>query len=278
MFLPWAAGTFASFTEGQRMSAVHHNCLAVLYIPSLAGETDLGQLKDALRNGQVELALQPVVSLPQRKQRFYESFSRLRVADGVLMPQQYIGLAERAGLITAIDNTLLFRCIQLLKKIRERDLDIGFFCNVSQHTLADRAFFRDFIRYMHANAELASSIIFELPQRAVSATDKNLQRDLGQLRRWGFRFSLDQVDDLNFDAEQLSQLGFRFAKIDAARLLAPEAGPDPAALKRRLDAFGIDLIIEKIESEAVLAELADVNADFGQGYLFGEPRLSRPEP
>jgi cyclic-di-GMP phosphodiesterase TipF (flagellum assembly factor) len=193
------------------------------------------------------------------------------------MPQQYIALAERAGLITAIDNTLLFRCIQLLRKTRERDLEIGFFCNISQHTLADRGFFHDFVRYMRANAELASSIIFEFPQRAVAMLDDNLARDLDELRRLGFRFSLDQVTDLDLDADRLSDRGFRFVKIEAARLLARPNGLNPGALKRRLDARGIDLVVEKIEAEATLVELLDVNIDFGQGYLFGEPRLSRPE-
>jgi cyclic-di-GMP phosphodiesterase TipF (flagellum assembly factor) len=245
---------------------------------SLAGEADLEVLRESLRKGQVELALQPIVSLPQRKRRFYESFSRIRVGDGLfLMPQQYIALAERAGLITAIDNTLLFRCIQLLRKTRERDLEIGFFCNISQHTLADRGFFRDFVRYMRANAELASSIIFEFPQRAAVMPDDNLARDLDELHRLGFRFSLDQVSDLDLDADRLSDRGFRFVKIEAARLLARENGINPAALKRRLDARGIDLIVEKIEAETTLVELLDVNIDFGQGYLFGEPRLSRPE-
>jgi cyclic-di-GMP phosphodiesterase TipF (flagellum assembly factor) len=193
------------------------------------------------------------------------------------MPQQYIALAERAGLITAIDNTLLFRCIQLLRKTRERDLEIGFFCNISQHTLADRGFFRDFVRYMRVNSELASSIIFEFPQRAVTLLDDNLARDLDELHRLGFRFSLDQVTDLDLDADRLSDRGFRFVKIEAARLLARPNGLNPRALKRRLDARGIDLVVEKIEAESVLIELLDVNIDFGQGYLFGEPRLSRPE-
>ena len=47
------------------------------------------------------------------------------------------------------------------------------------------------------------------------------------------------------------------------------------ALKRRLDGAGIDLIVEKIETEQMLVELLDYNIDFGQGYLFGEPRLSQ---
>lgn len=253
---------------------------ATVPMPPIASGLDERAVLDILREGlqeeRVELALQPIVSLPQRKRRFYECFSRVRAGHGlVIMPEQYIGLAERAGLITAIDNMLLFRCIQLLRKIRHRSLEIGFVCNISQHTLGDRTFFRDFVGFMQDNAELASSIVFEFPQRAIAGMTDNLRRDLDALARLGFRHSLDQVTDLNVDAAALAACNFRFVKIDAARLLAPDSVIDPTVLKKRLDALGIDLIVEKIEAEATLVELLDLNIDFGQGYLFGEPRLSR---
>ena len=47
------------------------------------------------------------------------------------------------------------------------------------------------------------------------------------------------------------------------------------ALKRDLDRNGIDMIVSKIEKDGELIELLDHNIDFGQGYLFGEPRLSK---
>ena len=50
------------------------------------------------------------------------------------------------------------------------------------------------------------------------------------------------------------------------------------ALKRTLDEAGIDLIVEKIEREQMLVELADYRIDFGQGYLFCEPRFSQDPP
>jgi cyclic-di-GMP phosphodiesterase TipF (flagellum assembly factor) len=253
---------------------------ATVPMPPVASGLDERAVLDILREGlqeeRVELALQPIVSLPQRKRRFYECFSRVRAGHGlVIMPEQYINLAERAGLITAIDNMLLFRCIQLLRKIRHRSLEIGFVCNISQHTLGDRSFFRDFVGFMQDNAELASSIVFEFPQRAIAGMTDNLRRDLDALSRLGFRHSLDQVTDLNIDAATLAACNFRFVKVDAAKLLAPGSVVDPETLKQRLDAVGIDLIVEKIEAEATLVELLDLNIDFGQGYLFGEPRLSR---
>ena len=44
-----------------------------------------------------------------------------------------------------------------------------------------------------------------------------------------------------------------------------------------LDSFAIDLVADHIESETMLLELLDMHLDFGQGYLFGEPRIARAE-
>ena len=89
--------------------------------------------------------LQPVVSLPQRKLNFLECFSRVRTENADLLPQRYLGIAERKGLISAIDNMLLFRCVQLVRKNRRGHRGLGFFCNISTYFLADEDFFREFI-------------------------------------------------------------------------------------------------------------------------------------
>ncbi|MES1151168.1 MAG: EAL domain-containing protein, partial [Dongia sp.] len=114
----------------------------------------LDVLRDGLRENRVEIALQPIVSLPQRKRRFFECYSRIKATDGrVLVPEQYLDIAERHGLVTAIDNMLLFRCIQMLRRLRKANASVGFFLNISHRTLADRDFFREFINLMSQNAE-----------------------------------------------------------------------------------------------------------------------------
>lgn len=241
----------------------------------------LDVLQEGLREDRVELWLQPVVSLPQRKRRFYECYTRFPVGENAMVvPEQYIGLAERTGLITAIDNILLFRCVQLVRRLRRNHLSLGFFCNISSRTLADRDFFRDFVAMLAENIDNASSIMLEFPQAAIDAMDTGFERDLQRLAGLGFRFSMDQIVHLDFDPYALGQRNFRYLKIDAHRLLSPiEAGRGAglAPLKRRFDRAGLDLIVEKIESEPMLVELLDLGIDFGQGYLFGEPRLSRPD-
>jgi cyclic-di-GMP phosphodiesterase TipF (flagellum assembly factor) len=242
----------------------------------------LDLLRDGLRENRVELALQPIVSLPQRKRRFFECYSRIKAADGrVLVPEQYLDIAERFGLVTAIDNMLLFRCIQLLRKLRKANANVGFFLNISQRTLADRDFFREFINLMAQNAELAPAIVFEFSQRAFDTADPTLYRDLDRLAQLGYRFSLDKVTNLDIDVPALSSRHFRFIKVEATRLAQAAAsgaiGDDPKAFKRMLDSYAIDLIVDRIESEPMLLELLELSIDFGQGYLFGEPRIAKPD-
>ncbi|MEQ8601699.1 MAG: EAL domain-containing protein [Marivibrio sp.] len=250
---------------------------------ALSEERVLEIVRDGLRQDRVDLYLQPIVSLPQRKRRFYECFSRIRAEDGtVVTPDQYLDPARRAGLSTAVDNMLLFRCVQLLRKVRRRDATTAFFCNISPHTLADREFFRDFIAYMENHRELASSLVLEMAQADFDRQRERLAPDLKRIAAMGYRFSLDAVDRLDLDLDELEALNIHFLKIDAGLILETlDSGGDAASslrmLKQQLDARDVDLIVERIETERMLVELLEFNIDFGQGYLFGEPRLSRDQ-
>ena len=236
-------------------------------------------IREALRDDRIDLTLQPIVQLPQRKRLFYECFSRLIAQDGtILMPDQYISVAESAGLITAIDNMLLFRCIQMVRRIQRKQHSIGFFCNLSRHTLSDEDFFGDFVEFLESNAELAPNLIFEFAQGDLSQMDEPEFAALARLRRLGSRLSLDQVESLEFDAASLARRGVGFVKVDAALLRNGSAQAQERQMIRLnagLGAHDIHLIVEKIEDEERLMELLDYGAAFGQGYLFGQPRPAK---
>lgn len=247
---------------------------------SLDDATILDIVRDGIKADRIELYLQPIVSLPQRKRRFYEAFTRIRAEDGsVVVPDQYIAIAEREGLVAAVDNILLFRCVQLVRQTQRKNQNIGFFCNISAHTLADQRFFHEFIDFMGKNAELAADLIFELPQSTLTSHDPGIEENLARLAGLGFRFSMDQVASLNLDYAGLADRRCKFVKIQADAMLAEFHNPTtPIAivdLKRVLERHGIDLIVEKIEDEGALRELLDFQIDYGQGYLFGPPRQSR---
>lgn len=240
----------------------------------------LSMVRSGLREGRVDVYVQPIVSLPQRKHRFYECFSRIRDTDGsVVGPDRYLAGAEREGLIGAIDNMLLFRSVQLVRRIHRANRETGIFVNISEHSLADKRFFRDFAAFVAENKELSPYLIFEFAQAHVARHGAAVMLELERLARRGFRFSMDQVTDLSLDTDALAERQFRFIKVDAQRLL--QAVHDPASpldlrrFKASLDRNGIDLVVERIENEDTLRELLDYPIDFGQGYLFGEPRIAK---
>ncbi len=279
-------GTLASrITEAARVAA----------IPMLEPEETndrhilLTLVREALDAGRVELHLQPIVSLPQRKTYFYESFTRLRDQDGnVIMPADFLKVAEPAGLMTVVDNLLLFRCVQIVRRLTEKDRQIGLVCNISPLSLKDEVFFPQFLDFMRQNADLAGSVVFEIGQKDFEERGIIEARNMARLADFGFRFSIDKVENLNFDARDMQRAGVKFFKVSGDLLLAAVNGSPGAALPaapdilitdiaRYLARHGIEMIGEKVEDEATVVELLDLDAGYAQGHLFGPPSPIREE-
>lgn len=259
---------------------VHVSVITAPVRQDLSPNAVLDIVRDALDLGRVDLYLQPVVELPQRRRRFYECFSRIRDEEGaVVTPEQYIQVAERAGIMGTIDNMLLFRLIQLVRKVQRRNQNVGFFCNISARTLEDEGFFTQFIDFVRENNPLAQNLIFELTQETFATMTPAIERTIESLVRSGFRLSMDRVRDVHLDYARLQELGVRYLKVEADRLVewikSLESAGEMQRLRSRLARFGMNLVVEKIEREETLLELLDFRVDYGQGYLFGEPRLSR---
>ena len=248
----------------------------------------LDTIRDALAENRVDLYLQPVVSLPQRRTVFYESFSRLRDESGrVMMPAEYLAVAEPEGLVSAIDNLLLFRCVQIVRRLAKSDRRVGIFCNISLASLGDEVFFPQFLEFLSQNRDLGNALIFELGQEAFGERGALEARNMGKLADLGFRFSLDKVTNLDLDFADLSRADVKFLKIGAGvlleQLLVLEGrlalksmrdlqASEFAALTRR---YGVEVIAEKVEAERQVIDILELNVGYAQGHLFGEPRAIR---
>jgi cyclic-di-GMP phosphodiesterase TipF (flagellum assembly factor) len=256
---------------------------AAAYLGSFGDKNELLEtIRASLEENRVDLYLQPIVSLPQRKLRYYEALSRLRDAGGaVIMPAQYIKVAGEAGLMSVVDNLLLFRCVQVLRRLTARTREIGIFCNISGETLADAEFFPQFVEYMAANQDLAGLIIFEFAQGAVLKAGPEGEKNLSRLAAMGFALSMDHVETLALDFVRLKNIGFRHLKVRAGTLLDGMSGAGAAVaaedFKKLLSRHGLNLIAERVEDEKTVLQLLDYAVDFAQGYLFGEPRAVRDE-
>lgn len=250
----------------------------------------VGVVKEALMEGRVDLYLQPVMALPQRKTVFYESYTRLRDPSGrVIMPAEYLTVAEPGGLVTAIDNLMLFRCVQIIRRLARQDRRVGIFCNISMSSLGDEEFFPQFLDLLRANRDLAPALVFEIGQAGFDTRTAVQARNMAKLADLGFRFSLDKVKNLDLDLQDLQRADVKFVKVGAQTLLDElteiedrlvlRSMPDLAAedfslLARR---YGVDLVAEKVENERQVVDILDLDIQLGQGHLFGEPRAIKSE-
>jgi cyclic-di-GMP phosphodiesterase, flagellum assembly factor TipF len=229
----------------------------------------------ALEDNRIDLYLQPIVELPARKVMHYEAYSRVRDDEGeVIFPSQYIKLAEDSGLVSTLDNLLLFRCIQVIRRLGTRKPNLRFFCNISSVSLNDKDFFPQFVDFMLDNQELANRLVFEFTQQDVLSQPNNVWETLSSLGRKGFRFSMDNVKILKHDISNLAARHFKYVKLSPELLLADNIDISRDDIKEAYSRYDIEVIIEKIENDNTLVEILDNGFDRGQGYLFGEPVLS----
>lgn len=244
-------------------------------------EDIIALIRDAIDTNRVDLYLQPILTLPQRKVRYYEGVTRLRTEDGTLiLPVDFLHHAESVGLMPKIDNLLLFRCVQVLRRLLAKNREIGLFCNISPATLRDPAFFPQFSQFMDANRALAPSLMLEFTQSAFASMGPIEQESMAALADLGFRYSMDQVTDLRVEPRDLIERAIRFVKAPAGLLLnRSNAAADihAADLSNLLGRHGISLIAEKIETEAIVVDLLDFDVRYGQGFLFSPPRPVRAE-
>jgi cyclic-di-GMP phosphodiesterase TipF (flagellum assembly factor) len=249
---------------------------------SLSHAKILVAVKNAVEENRLDLYLQPMVTLPQRKVRFYEAVTRLRDdKDQIIIADDFVGVAEGAGLIGRIDHMVMLRCVQVLRRLMVRNKEVGVFCNVAAATLGNPAMFAQCLDFLEANRALASSFVLEFKQSTFRNLGAVETEHLAALAQRGFRFSIDHVTDLRIEPRDLADRGVRYIKVPAALLLdqrnSATSDIHPSDLSDLLGRYGIDLIAERIEGERAVVDLLDFDVRFGQGFLFAPPRPLRPE-
>ncbi len=235
-------------------------------------------VQHAIQNKRIELFVQPVVRLPQRKVRFYEVFARVRARAGFYLPAtRYMPVAEQDKSTGEIDTMILMECLGIIRASAHVDRAAPLFLNITGATLRNPAFMKKLLGFIAENRGLAPRLVFEIPHadyKKLPAPMLEILRGIGKL---GCSVSLDHVTGMDLDAATLQNHFVRFVKISANTMLpytrSEKQRTEFIRLKRKLENNGISVIAEKVENEAMLRELLDFDIHYGQGYLFGKPDI-----
>ncbi|MFN3399941.1 MAG: EAL domain-containing protein [Ferrovibrio sp.] len=242
--------------------------------------TLLDAVRDALNNNRVELHVQPIVTLPQRRIRFFELLARPRDADGKSYPAAAcLQALDAAGLRAEFDALMLLRGVQMVRKLEQRAKDVGFFLNLSPDMLAQIETFTPLYDFLTREREHAANIVLEFSYDGVRELDRNGLYRLGQLSALGFALSFDGIGRLDLDYAAMAKLGVRFLKFNADCFSDPavvsRASVDLADLAEICRRHDLLPVLAKVEKESELLKLAELNFAFGQGLLFGPPKMAK---
>lgn len=232
----------------------------------------------AVQNERIEIFAQPIVKLPSRRLQYLELFARIRARSGIyLSAESYRPLAEKETIIENVDHLLLLHVLDTIRADSRRDIEIGYFLNISSRCLKDRNYMTDLLEFVRTRRELSSRLVFELQYDDLKNLSPACFKMIDGLTHIGCKFSIDNITDSKFDTDDLAEKGFSFIKFSGAKLMemcsTPTGEMEVARLKAATDRSRLTLIVEKLETEHDLKELLDFEIDYGEGYLFGRPDL-----
>ena len=249
--------------------------------PPLRDPAAEAALVEAFDGDGLEVFLQPVVTLPQRKVVSYEALARLRVGAEILSPESFLSVLERHGRTTALDRRMLQRVATIARHLQGRGSPASVAYGLTPHSLFEPGFLRSLGRMVADGPDLAGRVLLALPQASWRNLDAEQAALLASLRgRIGF--VMDRPIDLRFDAVSLAERGIGQVKVHASLLLRPlprEAMPEIALedLVVSLGRAGIRLVATGVESESEVPDLIDLDVPLAQGTVFAAPRAVRAE-
>jgi diguanylate cyclase (GGDEF)-like protein len=226
-------------------------------------------IKDALRDDRIDLYLQPIVSLPDGSIAFYEALCRLRTPGGeVLAAADWIGHAERLGLMPSIDIRMLEKVNDLL--IRNDELHV--FVNLSSSSFHDTTVLGRLERTLRSVRH--GSLGIEITEHTTLSDRERAADVLTRLRALGAVVAIDDFG-LGFTSfSELADLPCDIVKIPGSFSDGQSDEDTPAiaaAITTIAHHFGKRVVIEGIETAAGARQAKLLGIEYAQGWHYGKP-------
>ena len=232
-----------------------------------------GELRHAIEAGQLLLSYQPKLDLRTGAITGVEALVRWRHPQrGVLMPDQFIGLAERTGLVRPLTHWTLEEAADQQMRWSAQGVDLTIAVNISARALTpDLPGAVAALVTSHPGArleiELTETLMIEGASDAMAVVDA--------LAATGVRLAVDDFGTGYASLAYLKRLPVRELKIDRGFVTAmdTDAG-DRAIVRATVDLgrrLGLDVVAEGVESETVLENLRALGCHFAQGFAVGRP-------
>jgi diguanylate cyclase (GGDEF)-like protein len=240
------------------------------------GLTTSARIRDALTQDRLRLAGQPILDLASGGVARWELLLRMAGENGELLPAaQFIGVAERTGMVQELDRWVIGQALDLLSARERAGEPVSLHVNISGASVSDLSVLEFIERALDEGDGDPGRCTFEITQTARVEDYEMAARFADRLTEFGCEVAIDDYGAGFGPFEYLKRIPFDVIKIDGAfvRDLAKNDADrlTVQAIVGIAQGMGKTTIAEFVEDDATAKLLLDYGVDMGQGFHFGAP-------
>lgn len=239
--------------------------------------TMMGDLRNALPRGEMRLHFQPVVELANGLIVKAEALLRWQhPSRGLLMPSEFITLAEESGLIHDIGHWAFMQSLHWSRRCNELTAaPFQVSVNVSPMQFMQHRRAMNWGQQVIESGLSSSSIVVEITESVLLNTTAATAQRLLEMRDAGIELALDDFGTGYSSMAYLKKFDVDYLKIDQSFVRGTESHNSSRTIAETIivmaHKLGLKVIAEGIETPEQRDWLREVGCDFGQGFLFSHP-------
>lgn len=244
-------------------------------IKRLQLETDL---RKALELNEFHVYYQPIVSLPNGQIVGFEALSRWQRPEGVVMPGEFIAVADETGIILPINRQLLYdacRQLRAWQAVFPSDPPLTLNVNITPKQFAQPELASQIGKILHDTGLDPGCVNLEITETIAMADAAKSAAVLSELKALGVRLDIDDfgtgysslsrlqgfpVDTLKIDRAFISRIDTDLATHEIVRIIVMLA-----------HGLRLKVVAEGVETQAQAELLKEIGCELAQGYLYSKP-------
>lgn len=236
----------------------------------------LALLSDGIKNNALVLLYQPIISLHGEEREHYEVYLRLPDGKGnLLTPDDFIHLAEQAGMGGRIDRWVVLQSVRRLAARRSEGRDARLTINLTHNALTDDSFLPWLKVALKAAKLPREAVVLQFTEIAATTYLKQAKTFSESLSKLECIVGLSRFGGSVNPFGTLRHLEVAYVKLDGAMIgdiTGDEASREKfTAMIKQLEEGGHRLVVPTVSDAQILAQLFQAGVNYVQGNYFAEP-------
>jgi len=242
-------------------------------------ETDL---RRAIESKELRVYYQPIVALTTGKIIGFEALSRWQRPEGLILPAEFIPIADETGLIVPINRLLMLDACEQLRSWQSRfpsDPPLIMSVNVASRQFTQSDLAGEVSSIIEQTGIAPNTLQLEIMETIAMNEAEKASQVLAELKATGVRLSIDDFGTGHSSLSRLQRLPVDSLKVDRTFIATMDDDPDSQEIVRLIItmAHGLDLkvVAEGAETKDQINALKRLNCEMAQGYIFARPSPSQ---